>query len=113
MPILWPLNHLAKFTNQRSSSKGVGPFQDFRPLPTAPAIRISGVTRDSSGAALGNVSLELFRADTGTLVERLTSDGSGNYASSPVGPGILYQIDAYKSGSPDVAGTTVNTLAGA
>lgn len=83
------------------------------PMPTQPPIRISGVTRDSTGAALGNVNLALFRADTEQLVERLTSDGSGNFQTSPVGLGILYQLDAYKTGSPDVAGTSVNTLQGA
>ena len=82
-------------------------------MPTQPPIRISGVTRDSTGVALGGVSLVLFRSDTETLVERMTSAGSGNYQSSPVGLGILYQVDAYKVGSPDVAGTTVNTLQGA
>lgn len=112
MAILWPLNHSAKFTNQRSSAKGVGPFTDSMPLPTQPALTITGTTRDSSGAALGSVSLKLFRADTGQLVQTLTSDGSGNYTTNPVGPGLLYQIDAYKSGSPDVAGTSLNTLTG-
>lgn len=113
MAILFRLQRRALFTNNRSSGKGVGPFVSNRPMPTQPPIRISGVTRDSTGAALGGVSLVLFRADTEQLVERMTSDGSGNYASSPVGLGILYQVDAYKPGSPDVAGTTLNTLQGA
>lgn len=82
------------------------------PMPQQPKLTIAGVTLDNTGAALGNVSLEVFRAD-GTLVSRTTSDGSGNYVTDPVGLGTLYQIDAYLPGSPDRAGTTQNTLQGA
>lgn len=54
----------------------------------------------------------VFDAATGRLVERLQSDGSGNFVTSPVGLGRSYQIDGYKSGAPDLAGTTLNTLQG-
>jgi hypothetical protein len=113
MPILFPLQRRALFTNQRSSAKGVGPFVAKKPMPTQPPIVITGVTRDSAGVALANCALNLFRSDTEQLIQRLTSDGSGNFTTNPVGLGIQYQIDAYKVGSPDVAGTTLNTLTGA
>lgn len=112
--IIWPLQRgRALFTNQRSNRRGIGPKMANLPMPTQPPIRLSGVTRNSSGSALGNVSLNVFRSDTEQLVETLTSDGSGNFTTSPVGLGIKYQIDAYLAGSPDVAGTTKNDLQGA
>lgn len=114
MPIIWPMQEgRSLFTNQRSNRRGIGPKISNLPMPTQPPIRLTGVTRNSSGSALGNVSIEVFVANTGQLVERLTSDGSGNFTTSPVGLGTLYQIDAYLTGSPDVAGTTKNDLQGA
>jgi hypothetical protein len=114
MTILWRLQSgRSMMTNRRGSAKGVGPLVGKKPMPQQPPIRLSGVTRDSTGAALGNVSLEVFVANTGQLVERLTSDGSGVFTSSPVGLGQQYQIDAYLTGSPDRSGTTKNDLQGA
>jgi hypothetical protein len=114
MPILWNLQRgISLITNQRSNRRGIGPKRANLPMPTQPPIKLSGVTRNSSGAALGSVSLAVFRSDTETLVQTLTSDGSGNFTTNPVGLGIKYQIDAYLAGSPDVAGTTKNDLQGA
>lgn len=76
---------------------------------TDKAYKISGVTRDSTGAALGNCQVQLFYTPTDTLVNEVTSDASGNY-SFRVGPNIACYAVAYLAGSPDRAGTTVNTL---
>jgi hypothetical protein len=73
------------------------------------AYKISGVTRDSAGNALGNCIVDLFYTPTDTLAAKVTSDASGNFSFS-VGPSIQCYIVAYLPGSPDVAGTTVNTL---
>ena len=70
---------------------------------------ISGVTKDSAGASLGSCVVQLFRTPSDTLVAEITSDASGNYSFSNPGSGPFYVV-AYKAGSPDVAGTTVNTL---
>jgi hypothetical protein len=85
------------------------------PLPTSPqTLLISGVTRDSAGAALGGCVVDLFRTASDERVQTVTSDGSGNYAFLPVNNGNgPYYIVAYKAGSPDQAGTTVNTVVGA
>ena len=113
MPIIFPLQRgQLTMTNQRASSRGVGPLVGRRPLPVQPPITLRGVTRDSAGAPLANVALEVFDAKTGQLVERLQSDGSGAFVTSPVGLGRLYQIDGYLAGAPDLAGTTLNTLQG-
>ncbi len=76
------------------------------------ATKITGVTRDSLGNALGNCTLELFYTATNTLAAVTTSDASGNYSFS-IGPSLSCYIVAYLAGSPDVAGTTVNTLVAA
>lgn len=71
---------------------------------------ITGVSRDSGGSAIGSVSLSLFVTSTNMLVAQTTSDASGNFSFGNPGTGPFY-IVAYKVGAPDVAGTTVNTLA--
>lgn len=75
---------------------------------------LSGVTKDSAGATLGNCRVVIF--ETGRIVvccmpvvAETISDGSGNYAVEVPG-NTGYQAIAYKPGSPDVAGVTVNTI---
>lgn len=85
--------------------------------PISPNIRfqMTGVTKDSTGVALGNcrvVVLETGRllTDAIPVVAEGMSDGSGNYSIIvPMNTG--YQVIAYKPGSPDVAGVTVNNAA--
>lgn len=70
---------------------------------------ITGITRNSTGVALGSCVTHLFATGPDTIVTFQTSDGSGNFSFPNPGSGPFY-IVAYKPGSPDVAGTTVNTL---
>lgn len=73
-----------------------------------------GVTKDSTGAAIGSCRVVAFEAAriSSDLVEatigETISDGSGNY-SIPARR-IAYQLTAYKPGSPDVAGITRNDV---
>jgi hypothetical protein len=88
--------------------------QPFRSPTLSTSLRfISGVTRDSTGAPLAGCQVDLYLyGGTGqdTQVDSVVSDGSGNFSfGATAGP---YYIVAYKAGAPDVAGTTVNTLAG-
>ena len=80
---------------------------------TPATFTISGVTRDSAGAALGNCDVHLFKTSDDSEVQQTVSNGSGVFAFNPVnnGNGPWY-IVAYLPGSPDRAGTTVNTLTG-
>lgn len=97
----------------RSTRLGIAPFMPELPLPGYSRLYISGITKDSSGVALGNCTVDLFRTIDDVLQQRTTSDGGGNYALDPVNNGNgPYYIVAYKVGAPDVAGTTVNTLLG-
>lgn len=85
------------------------PFRS-RPFSTYNA-SISGVTKDSQGAALGGCTIQLFRTSDDLFLGEVVSDGSGNYSITPTpNVGGPYYIVAYKAGGTDVAGTTVNTL---
>lgn len=75
---------------------------------------ITGMTRDSTGAALGAcrvVVLEVGRVqkDGAPVVAETISDGGGNY-SVEVPLNVAYQVMAYKTGSPDTGGVSLNTV---
>jgi hypothetical protein len=74
---------------------------------------ITGITRDSTGATLGTCSVHLFESATDIEVAETMSDGSGNFTFVLGNNAGFFYIVAYKPGSPDVAGTTVNTLVAA
>lgn len=76
--------------------------------------QLAGITRDATGAALGNcrvIVLEVGQqfVQGAPIVAETTSDGSGNYTIE-VPRNTAYQLLCYKAGSPDVAGASVNTL---
>jgi hypothetical protein len=82
---------------------------------------ISGVTRDVYGSPLGSCLVKLFKTADGlfpgtkdTKIDEMTSDPTtGAYLlSTPYYPDTHYVV-SYKVGTPDVEGTTVNTLIGA
>ena len=81
---------------------------------------ITGVTKDSTGAAIASCTVYLFRVyqitspnnpdpNSDPVLAVTTSDGSGNYSIETNGRGT-FQLTAYKPGSPDLAGITVNTV---
>src|SRR5258706_13707919 len=73
---------------------------------------IAGITKDASGNALGNCMVQIFRTADDSYVSQVTSDANGNY-NIPASNLFQHYLVAYLAGSPDVAGTTVNTLLGA
>lgn len=76
-------------------------------LPSA--FRLSGVTRDSVGAPLGNCRVHLFNSADVEIAETV-SNGSGVFSfTTDKNSGTFYLV-AYLPGSPDRAGTTANTL---
>ena len=85
----------------------------FRRTPFSTAnTAIAGTTMDSSGVALAGCQVDLFQTGGDIITLLTTSNASGNYRFDNPGSGPFY-IVAYKPGSPDVAGTTVNTLTAA
>ncbi|CAB4144987.1 hypothetical protein UFOVP891_61 [uncultured Caudovirales phage] len=79
------------------------------PLP-AKYFAISGVTKDSAGTALAACVVDMFNTVTDVKCDSVTSDAAGVYESRALNGCSPYYAVAYKAGSPDVAGTTVNTL---
>ena len=109
---LLPVSQLA--TERRFFYPGTGPRfrQRFSPRNLSSNFFVlNGITKDSSGAVLGNCVVMLFRTGDDTVESETVSDGSGNYSFTR-GNNLAAYCVAYKSGSPDVAGTTVNTLTG-
>jgi hypothetical protein len=75
---------------------------------------VSGVTRDATGAPLGGCTVKLFETISGLFRGYTISDANGNYAIEIAGDrGLSLFAEAYLAGSPDVAGTTINTLVAA
>src|ERR1035437_500177 len=73
---------------------------------------ITGVTRDNVGGVLVSVPVKAHYSDDGTPDGAgVTSDAVTGAYSLLAGPQPHFLV-AYKVGSPDVAGVTVNTLAG-
>lgn len=72
---------------------------------------ISGTTRDSVGVALAACRVELFRTADDSSVSSVVSDANGKYVI-PASKDLQHYLVAYKTGAPDVEGTTVNTLVG-
>ena len=68
---------------------------------------LTGITRDSALAPLAGCRVDLCQGNI--IKQSITSDGSGNFTFLNPGSGPFFLV-AYKPGSPDVAGTTVNTL---
>lgn len=102
------------FGPRRIPVGGIGHSLFSTPLLKTPtffgSFSISGVTRDSTGAVLANCAVDLFLTAEDTLVAQTVSDGSGNFSFTVSGNSQNYFLRAYKPGSPDVAGTSVNTL---
>lgn len=92
--------------------KFTGAERIFKKQPQPQTFSLSGVTRDSTGAVLANCVVNLFATTTNAFIATVTSDANGAYSFSVASPGIHQFIVSYKSGSPDVAGTSLNNLYG-
>lgn len=72
---------------------------------------LKGVAVDASDAPLQGVNLQAFRtSDDAFAGYEVQSRSDGSYDLPTNFPGVNHYIVAYLSGSPDRAGTTVNTL---
>lgn len=71
---------------------------------------VTGQTLDASSVALAGCKVEAFKTGSDEYLGDTTSDGAGNYAFNFSTNSFPLYLVAYKAGSPDVAGTTVNTL---
>ena len=67
------------------------------------------VTRDSTGAVLASCRVMVFRTEDMSFVGETASDASGVW-SMPMLKGGPFFIVEYKTGAPDRAGTSQNTI---
>lgn len=91
-----------------------GPVASFRARPSVWSFigyspSLVGVSRDPSGTAIGSCTVVCLRMPDYALLDSTISDASGNYALYPTASGP-YQVLWYKSGSPDIAGISKNSL---
>jgi hypothetical protein len=104
VPILFKLQGL-----HSRRGNGIAPLVGFQTLPVV-LLRIYGVTRDSGGTALASCTVNLFRTSDNAFIDRVVSGADGAYEFRSGSLTTNYYVVAYKAGSPDVSGTTVNTL---
>lgn len=83
-------------------------------LPKPPTyFTISGVTKDQNGTPIGSCVVDWFNTADDVKLDSMTSDANGLFEFRTAGqPPNAYYLVAYKTGTTDVAGTTVNTLVG-
>lgn len=72
--------------------------------------KIIGTTRDSGGAVLGSCVVQGFVTSTDAFVNQLTSDTAGYFELPTQFVGVAHYLVCYKAGSPDVGGTSLNTI---
>lgn len=85
-------------------------FSSVRRFRPAIKFTLTGTTVDAGGNALGGVTVDLFRTGDNSWVARTVSDGSGNFTFTLGDNAGTFFTRTYLAGSPDVAGTSVNTL---
>ena len=73
--------------------------------------QVTGTVKDSSGSPVSGATVMLFNTASGTLVDTQTSDSSGVYKCEDPNNVASFAV-GYEAGSPDTAGTTVNTITG-
>lgn len=112
-PIMFCLNRLRLNLNGTGLRRGgvPPPIWGTLPLP-ATKLRITGITKDSAGVVLPNCAVTLYRTADDMVFEEVISDANGAFSFSAIGLSETYYVVAYLPGSPDVAGTTLNTLVG-
>jgi hypothetical protein len=72
---------------------------------------LRGTVQDSVGSPVNGALVQGFVTATDAYVGEVQSNLDGTYVlGTETRPGVAHYLVAYKPGSPDIAGTTVNTL---
>lgn len=84
------------------------------PVPSGANGRLgfNGFTRDASGGVIAGVTVKLFLTATDVKQSETVSNADGLFVVSTAAAGAHYLL-FYKTGTPDISGTTVNTMLGA
>ena len=92
--------------------KGPNPQMRFEPAGGTTYGYIRGYTKDSSGNPLPLCTVKAFKTGTDVMIGQTVSDGAAFFSVPIVATAGPFYLVAYLAGSPDVAGTTVNTVPG-
>ncbi len=81
--------------------------------PTGCHVRkvVSGVVLNASSVPIAGATVNLYNTATGLLVDTQTSQADGTYTCGDPNATNCFAV-AYLAGSPDTAGTTLNTITG-
>lgn len=93
-----------------SNAWGYGPSNIYK--RGTPSLKfIIGTCKDADGNTVSGAVVQGFLTETDALVRETTADSNGRYelGTEYASPRQHYLV-AYRAGSPDIAGTTVNTL---
>lgn len=71
---------------------------------------ILGQCKDGSSNPVSGAAVQCFLTASDLLVSETTSNTDGSYEAPSVYPGQAHYLVAYRPGSPDITGATVNTL---
>lgn len=114
--LLWPRSRLTgpdansgNFTVDNQTSGRWGPDLTQN-LGARSSLFLAGTTRDSNGDPLASVTVDAFLTATDVKVGSTVSDSGGYFAVPSPFSGQAHYLVAYKPGSPDVSGTSVDTL---
>lgn len=109
----WPTRGMLMGSSEPSGgADGVlsGTYYDAWPLSGASGrLAFVGYTRDAYGSPLGGVTVRCFVTSSNELVSQVVSDDKGYYvATTPYNQ--AHFLTVHKSGSPSVAGASLDTL---
>ena len=71
---------------------------------------IMGTCKDNASNTVSGAVVQGFLTATDAYVGETTADSNGNYELGTPYPATAHYLVAYRAGSPNIAGTTVNTL---
>jgi hypothetical protein len=103
-----PLSRLGQDSCQTGG--GWGPWEIGTTGTGGPTVFLSGQTLDGNSNPLAGVLVQGFVTSNDLFVGQTTSDANGNYSLGSPYVGVAHYLVAYLPGSPDRAGTTVDTL---
>ena len=119
----WPSSGLMAFSSDPSAraslilnqDMGTNNYGDYEPWSvehqgTASRKVIVGICYDSNSVIVSGATVQGFTTSDDQFVTETTADSNGRYEFGTPQVGRQHYLVAYRAGSPDIAGTTVNTL---
>ena len=91
-----------------SAGGGLDRWPSFSSPKFYGSFSVSGITKDSNGSPLSNVTVDLY-SESLVWMNRTISDINGNYRFDNIGVGSV-RVLATLAGSPEVVGSTIHNL---